>query len=630
LQSNPEEFLEFTLSLGGDREGAVVEVLANPVAAQRELQPGGTQRTAQMRAPFAPVQAGAGETAAGRAQGIDVDAQGFEGDGTFGGQGVVAVVGVALQPALCMQAIVQRDAGGASHVVIAGAGAAQTGRRGRPEFAARRAGDDEEAFERRCHLGAREAEVAVFALGDGLDEALFLETRQMRAGGRCRNICDGGKFSGGACVAIHQATQHAGARRLGDGPGEARKIGIGICIHISIVSEVCLHEKGHTLAMTHTAPPGDAIAAVTHPNPYPWYAALRSAPALVRDDGLRLWIASRADVVRDLLTNDALRVRPIAEPVPPAIAGTPAGEVFGRLVRMNEGDMHATHKPVLQRALAGLDLSSAHAAALRIAEQMPHAPLSGFCLAYPVRAVAHLLGFADKELPQLSDWMRDFVACLSPLSTPGQLDVASSAAAALMDRFERLVNARPAPHGRLLAGVQAEAPPRSQTLLANLVGLLSQTCEATAGLLGNSLAALAREPDLRRKLASRWALLPALVEEVARHDPSVQNTRRFVARSTIVDGTVLAPGDAVLLVLAAANRDPALNPSPATFELMRTHRQTLGFGYGPHACPGQALAFTIAAAGLQALLSGGLRTDALLASGWDYQPSVNARIPRFH
>ncbi|WP_431274124.1 cytochrome P450 [Variovorax ureilyticus] len=124
--------------------------------------------------------------------------------------------------------------------------------------------------------------------------------------------------------------------------------------------------------------------------------------------------------------------------------------------------------------------------------------------------------------------------------------------------------------------------------------------------------------------------MPALVAEVARHDPSVQNTRRFALRSTIVDGTVLAPGDAVLLVLAAANRDPALNPAPATFELMRTHRQTLGFGYGPHACPGPALAFTIAAAGLRALLSGGLRTDALLARSWDYQPSVNARIPRFH
>jgi cytochrome P450 len=142
--------------------------------------------------------------------------------------------------------------------------------------------------------------------------------------------------------------------------------------------------------------------------------------------------------------------------------------------------------------------------------------------------------------------------------------------------------------------------------------------------------ALAREPDLRRRLGARWALLPALVEEVARHDPPVQNTRRFVARPTTVAGVELAPGDAVLLVLGAANRDPALNPAPATFEPMRTNRQTLGFGYGPHACPGDALACTIAAAALEAWLANGLDTDALLERGWDYRPSVNARVPRFH
>lgn len=383
--------------------------------------------------------------------------------------------------------------------------------------------------------------------------------------------------------------------------------------------------------MTYLAPPTDAIAAVTHANPYPWYAALRSGPALVRDERLRLWIASRADVVRELLANDAMRVRPLAEPVPNAIAGTPAGEVFGQLVRMNDGERHMAHKPVLQRALAGLDLATAHADALRLAERMADEPLRDFCFGFPVSAVAHLLGFADEALPQLSRWMRDFVACLSPLSTQPQLDAASGAAAALMARFEQHVAARPARNGSLLAAVQAEAPDRcAKVLRANLVGLLSQTCEATAGLLGNSLAALAREPDLRRKLASHWTLLPALVEEVARHDPSVQNTRRFVAQHTVVAGTELAPGDAVLLVLGAANRDPALNPAPATFELMRASRQTLGFGHGAHACPGQSLACMVAAAGLQALLASGLATDALQERGWDYHPSVNARIPRFH
>jgi cytochrome P450 len=397
-----------------------------------------------------------------------------------------------------------------------------------------------------------------------------------------------------------------------------------------MVDEVCVSRKLETAVMKNTAPL-DAIAAVTHPNPYPWYASLRNGPALAFDPGLRLWVASRAEVVREVLANESMRVRPPAEPVPRAIAGTPAGEVFAHLVRMNDGVPHAAHKPLLQRALAALDQRQVRAAALTVAARMPPAGLAETCFALPVSVVAHLLGFADDELPRVADWMRDFVACLSPLSNETELAAASKAAIALMSRFETLVSARPAPAGTLLAAVRAEARgDRSRRLLANLVGLLSQTCEATAGLLGNGLLALAREPGLRRKIGSRMDLLSALVHEVSRHDPSVQNTRRFVAQPTTLAGVDLAPGDAVLLVLGAANRDPSLNPAPATFELMRVDRQTLGFGHGAHLCPGHALAITIAAAGVEKLLTDGLDTDTLPENGWTYRPSVNARIPRFH
>jgi len=86
----------------------------------------------------------------------------------------------------------------------------------------------------------------------------------------------------------------------------------------------------------------------------------------------------------------------------------------------------------------------------------------------------------------------------------------------------------------------------------------------------------------------------------------------------------------VLLVLGAANRDPALNAAPAAFELKRPDRQALGFGHGAHRCPGQALACTVAAAGVEALLARGVDTPALFERGWYYRPSANARIPVFH
>jgi len=379
--------------------------------------------------------------------------------------------------------------------------------------------------------------------------------------------------------------------------------------------------------------PIDPVAAVTHADPYPFYAGLRAGPPLVWNETLRLWVASRADVIESvLLAHGALRVRPAAEPVPRAIAGSAAGEVFGHLVRMNDGAAHQAHRPALQRALAGLDLDAIRTAALQIAHDVPVQPLSDALFSMPVRAVAHLLGFADEALPQVDRWMRDFVACLSPLSTADQLQGASVAAGELMTRFQALAATAPPRNGTLLAAVLAESAasaPLSRSLLANLVGLLSQTCDATAGLLGNSLIAVMREPSLRDAARTRDGL-QAIAEETARHDPSVHNTRRFAAEPVTIAGTPLAAGDAVLLVLAAANRDPAFNPDPDRFTLVRARRRMLGFGHGTHACPGQALACALAAAGLEAVLHRTPDLEAVRARGWSYRPSVNGRIPVFH
>jgi cytochrome P450 len=99
-----------------------------------------------------------------------------------------------------------------------------------------------------------------------------------------------------------------------------------------------------------------------------------------------------------------------------------------------------------------------------------------------------------------------------------------------------------------------------------------------------------------------------------------------VAEDGVVAGAPMRAGDAVLVVLAAANRDPAANADPARFDLSREGGRTFGFGEGPHRCPGEALAVTIAQAGVAELLGRGLEPRQL-AGPRRYRPSVNARIP---
>src|SRR5262249_24448007 len=116
------------------------------------------------------------------------------------------------------------------------------------------------------------------------------------------------------------------------------------------------------------------------------------------------------------------------------------------------------------------------------------------------------------------------------------------------------------------------------------------------------------------------------VEEVLRFDSPVQNTRRFVAEPVTVEGQALQPGEAVLVLLAAANRDPAANPDPDRCDPSLRDPQVYSLGVGVHACPGRRVATAIATAGVAQLLDDGFRPECLDPRP-AYRPSPNTRIP---
>jgi cytochrome P450 len=384
--------------------------------------------------------------------------------------------------------------------------------------------------------------------------------------------------------------------------------------------------------------PKDPIEAVTHRDPYPYYEHLLAGPQLHFDAGLGLWIAARAAVVSEVLASPACRVRPVTEPVPAAISGSTAGAVFGHLVRMNDGARHDGPKRALERALAALSAADVDMRARRIARLgLPTTAgsrtLSTWVFDTPVSVVADLLGFAEAEWPTLAAWTREFVACTSTLSTPDQLVAASAAASLLQSRMQCLLRAASAHSGSLLEQVRvhahAEGWADGTAIIANLVGLLSQTCEATAGLIGNAIVALATHSRLIDDVHRRADGWTQLVHETSRYDSPVQNTRRFVVERTRIAGIELEPGSAVLLVLAAANRDPSANSRPQEFRLDRPDRCVFSFSRGAHACPGETLACNIAAAAL-AVLFETPASDWLGRLTWVRRASANGRLPVFH
>jgi cytochrome P450 len=231
-------------------------------------------------------------------------------------------------------------------------------------------------------------------------------------------------------------------------------------------------------------------------------------------------------------------------------------------------------------------------------------------------------------LNQTAVWMNDFTRCLAPASSPDQIERGKTAAGQLLKMFRAL----PAHENGLLSALAREAKligrEEIEVIIANGIGFLSQAYEATAGLIGNTLLALASRPEIRNQVTTDPNLLSPLIQEVSRYDSPVQNTRRFLARDGLVAGEKMKTGAVILVILAAANRDPSVNPNPERFDVFRKERRIFTFGVGRHACPGEALATAIAKSGVGRLIEYGVALDRL-SEPMTYRASANTRIPLF-
>lgn len=369
--------------------------------------------------------------------------------------------------------------------------------------------------------------------------------------------------------------------------------------------------------------PSDPLAAVTHPDPAPYYQQLQAMRPLYFDRALQLWVASSASVVEAVLAHPACRVRPTLQPLPAALLDTPLAGVFGRLIRMNDGEYHARLKPALAAALAVLPPLSVDDCAQVLATmpaRLDGAALDDWLFAAPLQIMARLLGLPP-DVDRLA-LMRDFVAALSPLATAADIARGSAAVTPLLAQFAAL----PADASPLYATLAQRITPAA-SLHANALGLLLQTWDASAGLIGNVLYRLATDAGLRETLRQQPAWLDDGIAECQRLDAAIHNTRRYLAADADIAGHRLRAGEGVLLLLAAANLDPARHPQPLRFELQR-ERQELGFGAATHRCPGRSLALSIARQFVQRCLLGAPDWPAL-ARSHRFRPSLNARIRLF-
>jgi cytochrome P450 len=226
-----------------------------------------------------------------------------------------------------------------------------------------------------------------------------------------------------------------------------------------------------------------------------------------------------------------------------------------------------------------------------------------FAAPYPTTVIAELLGIDRADREQFKEWSDAIMTAQSV-----DADSLTKAYDAIFAYFERIIDERRRRPGDDLVSalVAAEADGKrlsEDELLGFCALLLIAGNETMANFLSNAVLTLDRQPDARRALVAEPALVPGAVEELMRFEPSVHELGRTLTRDVELHGQTLPKGDRVLLMLAAANRDPRRFGAPERLDLRRDPNPHLSFGFGIHFCMGASLARLEARVALEEILA---------------------------
>jgi cytochrome P450 len=349
------------------------------------------------------------------------------------------------------------------------------------------------------------------------------------------------------------------------------------------------------------------------------------------------WVTADAKIVRDVLRDDRFRTIKPSDRSP--------FRVIRWLVARTDPDMmnpveppsllvvdppeHARLRRLVSRAFTpraidGLEhrIVDITNAALDDLDGQTHCDLiTAFAARIPIEVIAEMLAVPREEIPQLHAFA-DPAAKLLTTTAPAWDDFRTATTA--LREFETYIAAhierlrRSGADNSILSAVLQDDDLTDDEVKMFTGLLLGAGFITTTHAFGNAVAALLAHPDQLAHLRAQPEGWPNAVEETLRYDSVAQIGVRVATEPVQLAGYPIAEGEALFVLIAGANRDPALFEHPDEFDTARPNaREHLSFSSGIHVCLGASLARLELNIALEALFR---RFPALAAAG---TPSFN-------
>ena len=341
-------------------------------------------------------------------------------------------------------------------------------------------------------------------------------------------------------------------------------------------------------------------------DPYPLFKRLRTEDPVHWDPFLHAWVVTRySDVIRvltDLSANRTFTPAQLGQYGLSALA--PVAKVMLRQMLFMDPPVHTR-----LRALCSLAFTPARVERLRshiqevtdrliasVAQSGRMDLIADFAAPLPAIITAEMLGVPTEDHQKLKDWSATFAMMLgnfqhNPDFVPRVVKTVEEMSQYFL-RHIREYRAYPRQgliHDLMTADVSGDYLSEEE-VVANIIVTMVGGQETTTNLIGNGMLTLLRNPSVMEEMRTNRTLIPSAIEEMLRYESPSQHTARLAPQDLEIGGKHISKRQAIIAVLAAANRDPERFPDPDRVDIGRRDNRHVAFGWGPHFCFGAALA----------------------------------------
>lgn len=364
-------------------------------------------------------------------------------------------------------------------------------------------------------------------------------------------------------------------------------------------------------------------------NPYLIYKTMLEKHSVCWDETNKIWAIYSYEDCISILKNPKAQI-PAINPNNEQKLNQYSLEIFNNLTRLSNGIQHDIAREIATSLFSNINSVDIN----YIISQLIKNDLTknkidwinSVCKKLPILVLLKSFGFEENDCDFISDKIEFFTKIMLPNKTKEQVKLIND----YSEQFYLIVKKHLfslAFYKPLLSKISEKHNIQFDEIIpiavSNLIGLCIQSFDAGRGILSNSFLQIIQNKNISDKIAIEKSVI-----ETLRFDPPIHNTRRIATEDFLIGENLIKKNDAILIILASANRDSVKFDNALNFDMERNNNnENLTFGIGSHMCLAKYFSIHLATEALWFLFDQ-FKTITLLENNIQYEQVINARLPK--